>query len=120
MLPNGDAETELARDGMCEVRETRKGDWWQVHGRSAAVVTCAAVVPSVECVGCHRPEELGHQMLRPADVVSVWDLPTSDNASSKSFADHSRHQPTTTTSEICAARGSRDMNHVNHVTTNIT
>ena len=54
---------------MCEVRETRKGEWWQVHGRSAAEVTCAAVMPPAECVGCHGPEELRHQVLRPANVV---------------------------------------------------
>ena len=27
-------------------------------------------MPSAECVGCHGPEELRHQMLRPANVVS--------------------------------------------------
>ena len=70
MLPNGDVETEPARDGMREVRETRKGEWWQVHGRSAAEVRCAAVKPSAECVACHGPEKLQHQMLRPANVVS--------------------------------------------------
>ena len=61
VLPSGDDETEPGRDGMCEVRETRKGERWQVH---------AAVMPSAECVGCHGPEELRHQMLRPANVVS--------------------------------------------------
>ena len=70
VLPSGDAEAEPGRDGMCEVRETRQGEWWQVHGWSAAVVRCAAVVPSAECVGRHEPEELRHQMLRPANVVS--------------------------------------------------
>ena len=27
-------------------------------------------MPPAECVGCHGPEELWHQMLRPASVVS--------------------------------------------------
>ena len=31
---------------LSEVGETRKGEWWQLHGRSAAEVTCAAVMPS--------------------------------------------------------------------------
>ena len=58
VLPSGDAETEPGRDGISEVRKTRKGEWWQVHGWSAAEVACAAVMPSPECVGCHGPEEL--------------------------------------------------------------
>ena len=70
VLPSGDAEAEPAHGGMCEVRKTRKGEWWQLHGWSAAVVRCAAVMPSAECVGRHGPEELWHQMLRPANVVS--------------------------------------------------
>ena len=37
---------------------------------SAAVVRCAAVMPPAECVGCHGPEELRHQMLRQANVAS--------------------------------------------------
>ena len=28
VLPSGDAEAQPGRDGMCEVRETRKGEWW--------------------------------------------------------------------------------------------
>ena len=36
----------------------------------AGQARCAAVVPSAECVGRHGPEELRHQMLRPANVVS--------------------------------------------------
>ena len=72
VLPSGDAEAEPARDGMCEVRETRKGEWWQLHERSAAEVSigCVTVVPPAERIGCHCPEELRHQMLRPAIVVS--------------------------------------------------
>ena len=70
VLPIGDAETKPGCDGMSEVRKTRKGEWWQVHGRSAAKATCAAVMPSAECVRRHGPEELRHQMLRPANVVS--------------------------------------------------
>ena len=70
VLPSVDAETEPGREGMSEVRKTRKGEWWQVHGWSAAVVRCAAVMPPAECVDCHGPEELRHQMLRPANVVS--------------------------------------------------
>ena len=64
VLPSGDAEAEPGCDGMSEVRKTRKGEWWQVHGWSAAVVRCAAFTPPAECVGCHGPEELRHQMLR--------------------------------------------------------
>ena len=41
MLPSEDAETDPGRDGMCEVRETRKGELLQVHGWSVAVVRCA-------------------------------------------------------------------------------
>ena len=70
VLRRGDAEIEPGRDGMSEVRKTRNGEWWQLHGRSAAVVRCAAVMPPVECVGCHRPEEFHHQMLRLAIAVS--------------------------------------------------
>ena len=69
VLPSEDAETEPGRD-VSEVRKTRKGEWWQFHGRSAAKVTCAAVMPSAERVGRHGPEELRHQLLRPANVVS--------------------------------------------------
>ena len=39
-----------------------------LHPRSRA----PAVMPSAECVGCHGPEELRHQKLRPANVVSEW------------------------------------------------
>ena len=58
---------------MCQVRKTRKGEWWQLHGRSAAEVStgCATVVPPAERVGCHGPEELRHQKLRPANAVSA-------------------------------------------------
>ena len=70
VLLSGDAETEPGCDGMSEVRKTRKGEWWQVHGWSAAVVRCAAVMPPAERVGCHGPEELRRQLLRPANVVS--------------------------------------------------
>ena len=70
VLASGDAETEPGCDGMSEVRKTRKGEWWQLHGRSAAEVTCAAVMPPAECVGYHGPEELRHQMLPLANVVS--------------------------------------------------
>ena len=69
VLPRGDAETEPGGESMSEVRKTRKGEWWQVHGRSAAEVTCAAVMPSAECVRRHGPEELQYQMLRPANIV---------------------------------------------------
>ena len=36
----------------------------------AAPIGCATVMPSAECVGRHGPEELRHQLLRPANVVS--------------------------------------------------
>ena len=62
-LSSVDAETELGRDGMSEVRK------WQIHGRFAAEVRCAAVMPPAECVGRHGPEGFLHQMLRPANVV---------------------------------------------------
>ena len=48
----------------------RAAKWWQFHGRSARCIGCAAVMPPAERVGSHRPEELRHQMLRPANVVS--------------------------------------------------
>ena len=54
--PSGDAETEPGRDGMSEVHKTGKGEWWQLHVRSAAEVMCATVMPSAECVGCHGPK----------------------------------------------------------------
>ena len=65
MLPSVDAETEHDPEGMSEVRKTRKGEWWQLHGRSAVEVRCPAVLPFAECVGCHGTEELRH-----ANVVS--------------------------------------------------
>ena len=34
------------------------------------MVKCAAFMPPAECVGSHGPEELRHQMLHPANVVS--------------------------------------------------
>ena len=71
VLQSVGAETECGRDGMNEVHKTRKGEWWQLHGRSAAEVRCAAVMPSAECVGCHGPEELGYQLLRSVNAANV-------------------------------------------------
>ena len=54
---------------MSQVRKTRKGEWWQFRGRSAADVRCAAVMPPAERVWRHGPEELGHQLLRLANAA---------------------------------------------------
>ena len=70
MLPSGGAETESGFDSTSQVRKTRKDEWWQLHGRSTSCIGCASVVPPSESVGCHGPEELWHQMLRPRNVAS--------------------------------------------------
>ena len=61
MLPRGDAETEPGRDSVSQIRKTRKGEWWQFHGRSSAGVSigCATVMHLRNVSGATGPKSSG-------------------------------------------------------------